>query len=182
MDASARSRPDRRAVAAPAFLALAVVALLLAGVFASARTALLYVATGSALAGGALAWRGLDRETRERRVADGERRVAEARFGNIVEAAMDPIITVDDAQRIVVFNVAAEQAFGHTRDAVIGKPVDLLIPERFRDAHHAHVEKFGATGTTSRRMGASVLRAVRADGGEFPIEASISQHVDRGRR
>ena len=182
MDASARSRPGRRAVAAPAFLALAVVALLLAGVFASARTALLYVATGSAIAGGALALRGLDRETRERRVADGERRVAEARFGNIVEAAMDPIITVDDAQRIVVFNVAAEQAFGHTRDAVIGKPLDLLIPERFRDAHHAHVEKFGATGTTSRRMGASVLRAVRADGGEFPIEASISQHIDRGRR
>lgn len=182
MDASVRRRLDHRPYAAAVLLGLSLAALLLAGVLPSLRMALLLAAFACAFTGGSLAlWR-LRRETRERRSADRERRVAEARFGNIVEAAMDPIVTVDDAQRIVVFNGAAEQVFGHARTDVLGQPLDVLIPERFRDVHRAHVAKFGETGTTSRRMGASVLRALRSDGEEFPIEASISQHVDRGRR
>jgi PAS domain S-box-containing protein len=181
MNARVRQLHEARPLGAAAFLALAVVALVLAAVIASARTGLLFAAAGSAIVGGALALRSLHDETWERRAADRDRRVAEARFGNIVEAAMDPIVTIDDAQRIVVFNGAAEQAFRHARSAVIGQPLDVLIPERFRAAHQVHVERFGATGTTSRRMGAPVLRALRSDGEEFPIEASISQHVDRGR-
>ena len=99
----------------------------------------------------------------------------------IVESAMDPIIAVDEAQRIVLFNPAAERAFRWSREAVIGQPLDRLIPERFRHVHLQHIERFGATGTTSRRMGAlSALSALRANGEEFPIEASISQHVDSG--
>ena len=99
----------------------------------------------------------------------------------IVESAMDPIIAVDEAQRIVLFNPAAERAFRWSREAVIGQPLDRLIPERFRHVHRQHIERFGATGTTSRRMGAlSALSALRANGEEFPIEASISQHVDSG--
>ena len=99
----------------------------------------------------------------------------------IVESAMDPIIAVDEAQRIVLFNPAAERAFRWSREAVIGQPLDRLIPERFRHVHRQHIERFGATGTTSRRMGAlSALSALRANGEEFPIEASISQHVDGG--
>jgi hypothetical protein len=95
---------------------------------------------------------------------------------------MDPIITVDEAQGIVAFNAAAEQAFGRRRDEVTGQPLDMLIPERFRATHRADVDRFGHTGITSRRMGANaVLWALRAGGDEFPIEASISQHVD-GRR
>ncbi|MGE5740004.1 MAG: PAS domain-containing protein, partial [Betaproteobacteria bacterium] len=181
MDARLRPR-QTRPLGAAAFLALAIVALVLAGVLASSRTALLLAASGSAIVGGAVALRRLHEETRQRRTADRDRRIAEARFGNIVEAAMDPIITVDDSQRIVVFNGAAEKVFRHARTDVIGQPLHVLIPERFRDAHHAHIERFGATGTTSRRMGAAVLHALRSDGEEFPIEASISQHVDRGRK
>ena len=66
---------------------------------------------------------------------------------------MDPIVIIDEDQRIVAFNAAAEAAFGWTRDETVGRPLDMLMPERFRDRHRAHVEAFARTGTTSRRMG-----------------------------
>lgn len=101
---------------------------------------------------------------------------ATTRLAAIVETAMDPVITVDDAQRIVLFNQAAEQAFRCSRKAAIGTALDQFIPLRFRETHARHVDDFGRTGTTSRRMGdQAVLWALRADGSEFPIEASISQ-------
>jgi PAS domain S-box-containing protein len=107
----------------------------------------------------------------------------QARVGGLVESAMDAIITIDSAQRIVHFNAAAEATFRWPRRAVIGQPVDMLVPERFRGAHRGHVERFGATATTSRGMGAqTVLYGLRADGTEFPIEASISTHEERGER
>ncbi|HEY2819051.1 MAG TPA: PAS domain S-box protein [Casimicrobiaceae bacterium] len=107
----------------------------------------------------------------------------EVRAGGIVDSAMDPIVTVDDTQSIVRFNAAAERVFGWPRDAMIGQPLDRLIPGRFQPMHTEHIERFGATGTTSRRMGGrSALAALRASGEEFPIEASISQHVENGRK
>jgi PAS domain S-box-containing protein len=107
----------------------------------------------------------------------------EARVAGLVESAMDPIITVDDAQRVVVFNAAAERVFRWPRAAVLGQQLDMLIPQRFRDQHRDHIARFATTGVSSRRVGAqSVLRAVRADGEEFPIEASISQHTERGQK
>jgi PAS domain S-box-containing protein len=110
-------------------------------------------------------------------------RNVQAQVSGIVESAMDPIISIDESQRVVLFNAAAEQAFGWPRRAVIGQPLDLLIPARFRSSHHAHVGAFAATGVTSRRMGgATSLVALRANGEEFPIEASISQHVEAGRK
>lgn len=103
----------------------------------------------------------------------------EARMGGIVESAMDAIVAVDGTQRIVLFNAAAEHVFGYRRADVIGKQLDMLIPARFHSAHRGHIERFGATGTTSRRMGEQmVLWGLRAGGEEFPIEASIAQHSE----
>lgn len=104
----------------------------------------------------------------------------DVRLEAIVQSAMDAIITVDAGQRIVLFNAAAEQMFGCGRSEAIGEPLERFIPARFRAAHHAHVERFADTGNTSRRMGLqSALWALRADGTEFPIEASIS-HAKAG--
>ena len=103
----------------------------------------------------------------------------QARMGGIVESAMDAIITVDEQQRIVQFNAAAERVFLWPRAAVIGRALEMLIPQRFHQAHKGHIERFATTAVTSRGMGAqTVLYGVRADGAEFPIEASISQHVE----
>jgi PAS domain S-box-containing protein len=113
----------------------------------------------------------------------GKSDASEARLDAIVDSAMDAILTVDAAQRIVLFNRAAEQMFGVRRDDALGSPLDRFIPQRFRGAHRAHVEKFGHTGVTSRRMGdQTTLWALRADGSEFPIEASISQAGEPGSR
>jgi PAS domain S-box-containing protein len=108
---------------------------------------------------------------------------ARAHMAGLVESAMDPVISVDADQRIVLFNAAAEKVFRWPRAAVIGQPLDMLIPPNVRERHRAHVAEFGRTGVTSRRMGSQqVLSALRADGTTFPIEASISQHEEGGAR
>jgi len=107
---------------------------------------------------------------------------SEARLAAIVESAMDAIITVDATQHIVLFNRAAEQIFGCPRADALGSPVERFLPERFRAAHHEHVRRFGTDKLTARRMGdATTLSALRADGAEFPIEASISHAELDGR-
>ena len=120
---------------------------------------------------------------REVLVAEHRTEASEAQLAAIVDSAMDAIISVDEAQRIVLFNRAAEQVFGVGRDEVLGTSLDRFLPARFRGAHRGHIEHFGSTGVTSRRMGdVTTLWALRADGEEFPIEASISQSGASGKR
>jgi PAS domain S-box-containing protein len=109
---------------------------------------------------------------------------SEARLRGILDSAMDAIITTDDAQRILLFNRAAESMFGYTREEALGAPLAMVIPERFRQAHERHVAHFGEAGTTSRRMGGAlrIVTGLRRNGEEFPIDASISQLVEDGKR
>ena len=108
---------------------------------------------------------------------------AQARLAAIVDSAMDAVISVDSEQKIVLFNRAAENVFGLKREDALGTPLDRLLPARFRGAHRGYVQAFGATGVTSRRMGdVTTLWALRADGTEFPIEASISQATEGDKR
>jgi PAS domain S-box-containing protein len=125
----------------------------------------------------------LYRQRSERETAQRTLENVRARVGGIVESAMDAIITMDESQRIVQFNAAAERVFRWPRQAMIGQRLDALIPERYREGHRKHVERFGETAVTSRSMGAQmVLSGLRANGEEFPIDASISQHVEDGRK
>jgi PAS domain S-box-containing protein len=120
---------------------------------------------------------------REVLVAEHRTEASEAQLASIVDSAMDAIISVDEKQRIVLFNRAAEQVFGVGRDEVLGTSLDRFLPARFRAAHRGHIAHFGRTGVTSRRMGdVTTLWALRADGEEFPIEASISQSGASGKR
>jgi two-component system, NarL family, sensor histidine kinase UhpB len=106
-----------------------------------------------------------------------------ARLNGIIQSAMDAIITVDENQDIVIFNPAAEQMFGCSAANVLGTPLDQFIPVRYRDAHHSHIRQFGATGVSTRRMGRqSEIIGLRANGEEFPVEASISQTVVSGKK
>ena len=113
----------------------------------------------------------------------GELREGAARLDAIVRSAMDAMITVDPEQRIVLFNDAAERMFGVEARQAIGTSLERFIPERFRTAHRDHIERFGHTGETSRRMGLQqALWGVRADGAEFRIEASISHATVSGQQ
>ncbi|WOB76840.1 PAS domain-containing sensor histidine kinase [Achromobacter xylosoxidans] len=95
---------------------------------------------------------------------------------DIIQSATEPIITVDERQRIVMFNPAAERVFLREAAQAIGASLDILIPARFRGVHARHVERFRHTGISERKMGLGApLWGLRANGEEFPMEASISQ-------
>src|SRR5207302_6707415 len=101
-----------------------------------------------------------------------------AQLANVIGSAMDAVITVDQDQRIAIFNSAAEKMFGCSTAEAIGQPIDRFIPE-----HREHIRSFGETRVTKRSMGAlGALSGVRANGEEFPIEASISQIELEGRK
>ena len=101
---------------------------------------------------------------------------AQARVSGIIDSAMDAIITVDESQHVVQFNLAAEQVFGCPREDALGAPLTWFIPERFRAGHADHVRRFAGSGISSRRMGGSrVVTGLRRNGEEFPVDASISQ-------
>ncbi|HEF4776233.1 TPA: PAS domain S-box protein [Burkholderia multivorans] len=109
----------------------------------------------------------------------GSRHLNEARMMGIIRSSMEAIITIDEKQTVVIFNPMAEQVFGVSAMEAIGAPLSRFIPERFRAAHAKHVDQFGVTGVSERQMGRQrVLFGLRANGEEFPIEASISQIRD----
>jgi PAS domain S-box-containing protein len=105
------------------------------------------------------------------------------RLEGIVDSAMDAIITIDERQQIILFNPAAEKMFGVSNGEAIGEPISRFIPQRYRSGHDEHIRRFRSTGVTGRRMGAlGAISGLRADGDEFPIEASISQVDVEGER
>jgi PAS domain S-box-containing protein len=99
---------------------------------------------------------------------------AERRFRDLVEAAPDAIVEVDEHGSITLFNLAAEKMFGYSRAEVLGKPVELLVPEQVR-AKHASNRDFYASHPRTRAMGAGlILEGVRRNGALFPVEISLS--------
>ena len=106
-----------------------------------------------------------------------ELQLALARSSGILSTSADAIVSIDESQRITMFNRGAEKTFGYSRDEILGRPLEWLIPERFRALHREHVVGFAAGPGTARRMndrGAEII-ALRKNGEEFPAEASISK-------
>jgi len=91
-----------------------------------------------------------------------------------VEAALDAIVTINESGRIVEFNPAAEQMFGHSRAETLDSPLaESLIPERMRAAHRHSLRNYLQHGET-RVLGRKLeMKALRADGSEFPVEISV---------
>lgn len=101
---------------------------------------------------------------------------SEAHLAGVLGSAMDAILTIDSEQRIRFFNAAAEQMFRCLAAEVEGQSLERFIPARFHKLHAQHIRAFGQTGVTNRSMTSpGRLVGQRADGEEFPIEASISQ-------
>ncbi|HSY37270.1 MAG TPA: PAS domain S-box protein [Acidobacteriaceae bacterium] len=112
-------------------------------------------------------------QRRHARQLEGQRRLA-----GIVESAEDAVIAVDTEQRIVIFNAAAEKIFGCGVDEAVGSYLDRFIPGSFRAQHSKKVLQFGESEQDTRSIGGlNTFMALRANGEEFPIEASIS-HVE----
>lgn len=104
-------------------------------------------------------------------------------LSSIVESAMDAIISVDENQIVKLFNGAAEKMFGVSAAEAVGRPLERFIPERFREIHRQHFDDFAKSNVTIRGMARqSTVSGVRANGEEFPLEASISQVTAAGER
>ena len=97
-------------------------------------------------------------------------------FAGILDVAEDGIVTVDDQQRIVLFNHGAEKLFGWNRKEVLGQSLNIVIPQRFAGNHGALVEEFGRSPIVARNMGERrEVYGIRKNGEEFPADVTISK-------
>jgi two-component system sensor kinase FixL len=103
-----------------------------------------------------------------------ERKQAEDRFRLAVEASPNGMIMVDQKGKITMVNAQTERLFGYTREELIGKSVDLLVPQRFSHRHAGYRAGFSAA-PQARAMGAGRdLYGLRKDGSEVPIEIGLN--------
>jgi protein-histidine pros-kinase len=92
----------------------------------------------------------------------------------LLELAPDPTVIVDSTGAIVFTNAQVKQAFGYTPEELIGRPIETLLPERYRTGHPEHRARFAAR-PKPRPMGAGLaLLGLHHDGREFPVEISLS--------
>ena len=102
------------------------------------------------------------------------KQVAESLVRELLDRAPDAIIGVDEAGTIVLVNARVEALFGYSRDELVGRPVEILVPERARPGHPGRRHRY-ADAPVLRPMGAGVqLAARRRDGSEFPADISLS--------
>jgi diguanylate cyclase (GGDEF)-like protein/PAS domain S-box-containing protein len=114
--------------------------------------------------------------------ADEARRDSEARLNGIVNVAVEAIIAVDEKFRVILFNPAAQAMFGYSAEEAIGSSMERLIPSRLHEVHRHHVDQFVKGDLGVRNLGAvREILAVRANGEEFPVEASVSKLMHAGR-
>ncbi len=110
----------------------------------------------------------------ERKRAEEALRKSELKFRSVTQSAIDAIISADKDGNIIFWNEGAQRIFGYTEKEVLGKPLTMLMPQRYRQAHQEGMERVSSTGET-RVIGHTLeLHGLRKDGDEFPLDLSLS--------
>ena len=127
--------------------------------------------------------RTLARIDEQRSVAEEALRTSEKRTRQIIESAYDAFISMDDQGRVTDWNPQAEKMFGFPRSQALGRVLaEMIIPERYRERHHAGLKRFLATGEGTVLGKPIEVSAMHADGREFPVETlnfadGVERHV-----
>src|ERR671918_3081418 len=116
------------------------------------------------------------------RQVDDKLRKSEARYRTVLDAAFDAIVTITPDGVVRWFNRGAERIFGYRAEEVIGQPVTLLMPERYRELCVAGLHRYLRTGEAHVVGGTTELVGLRKDGSEFPIEMSLGETYEDGER
>ena len=104
----------------------------------------------------------------------------EDRYRTLVETSTDAIISVDEQMRVVQWNRSAADLFGFSKELMMGKPVDILVPEKFKQQHQDGVKRFLAMGSAKLVGKTAEFEGLRKDGTVRPIEISLSAEHDNG--
>ncbi|MGE3759723.1 MAG: PAS domain S-box protein [Pseudobdellovibrionaceae bacterium] len=120
----------------------------------------------------------------DRKRLEEDLRLAEAKSSGIISISPDAIISVDESQRITLYNEGAQKIFGYSKEEAIGQSLDILIPERFRATHRQIVNRFANGEQVARHVGEQDkgIFGLRKSGEEFPAEAAISKLEIGGKR
>src|ERR671916_449692 len=116
------------------------------------------------------------------RQVDEKLRKSEARYRTVLDTAFDAIVTITPKGIVRWFNREAERIFAHKAEEVIGQPVTLLMPERYRELCVAGLHRYLRTGEARVVGGTTELVGQRKDGSEFPIEMSLGETHEDGER
>jgi len=133
-------------------------------------------------AGGVSAIAAVAHDVTDRALVAAARSATEERLAGIISMASDAIVSVDEQQRIVLFNQGAERIFGYTAAEILGQSLELLIPEHFRASHARQIAGVRGGPTIMRQMTErGEIYGRRRNGQLFPAEASISKFEVAGR-
>jgi PAS domain S-box-containing protein len=114
------------------------------------------------------------RDSTERKKAEEALRGSEEKFRSVAETASDAIITINGKGNIVLWNQAAETIFGYPAQEVIGKPLAVIMPQRFQDIHEKATKRVVSTGEKKLAGKTIEVSALRKDGSEFPLELAVA--------
>jgi len=121
-------------------------------------------------------WIGTVADIHERKMAEKATQESEARLAGILDIAPEAVIAIGKNMNIRLFNKGAERIFGYTSEEVLGKPLEILMPERSRRVHAKHVKAFENSHETYRLMNERTeITGLRKNGTEFPASASVSK-------
>ncbi len=104
----------------------------------------------------------------------------EERYRVLVETSTDAIISVNEQMQVIQWNHAASDLFGYSKELMMGKPIDILVPEKFKEQHREGCRRFLATGQARLVGKTAEFEGLRKDGTTRPLEISLSADKNDG--